>query len=200
MRGKRRIFIGSLLRSAVVVSALLFIVVIVEWTRSYRVAESVEYFWNVRPHSVYQPVLGATTLRLEHSRGRTKLWYVGQVCLPQDLRPNQFGESKHWRYNSYSNGLSPAAIITTPPDGAVLGLNWRTYHRSDTVVRVFWLPDYFFALFLSILPVCSFLNWVRRRRRRRSGRCIQCGYDLRSGHERCPECGGACTTLARQVR
>jgi hypothetical protein len=30
---------------------------------------------------------------------------------------------------------------------------------------------------------------LRRRKRLRSGRCMQCGYDLRASIEKCPECG-----------
>ena len=35
----------------------------------------------------------------------------------------------------------------------------------------------------------SIFRWRRRRRRLRSGLCPACGYDLRGGHTRCPECG-----------
>jgi hypothetical protein len=35
-----------------------------------------------------------------------------------------------------------------------------------------------------------------RRHRLRSGLCVTCGYDLRGGHSRCPECGVAASLLA----
>ncbi len=39
-----------------------------------------------------------------------------------------------------------------------------------------------------LLAVFAAPGWVRRARRRREGKCVGCGYDVR-GVERCPECG-----------
>ena len=46
-----------------------------------------------------------------------------------------------------------------------------------------WLPSLLFGLllWLSYIP--------RRRKRKKLGLCIKCGYDLRASKERCPECG-----------
>jgi hypothetical protein len=56
----------------------------------------------------------------------------------------------------------------------------------------FW----FFAIphWAVALPLAAGAAWGwwasrRRRRREQAGRCLQCGYDLRSSTDLCPECG-----------
>ncbi len=48
-----------------------------------------------------------------------------------------------------------------------------------------WMP---IALF-GFLFWRSFVPLYRRRKRKRLGQCLHCGYDLRASKERCPECG-----------
>jgi len=44
------------------------------------------------------------------------------------------------------------------------------------------------ALLMMIPLRCAAVN-VQRRKRRRSGLCLFCGYDIRASPDRCPECG-----------
>ena len=70
--------------------------------------------------------------------------------------------------------------------------DWLPYYSEDiqpfpywSVGIPLWMPTFLFlAIFwLSLLPL------HRRRKRKKLGLCIKCGYDLRASKERCPECG-----------
>ena len=52
-----------------------------------------------------------------------------------------------------------------------------------------WIPLLVFATLSSYLlrPI------HRRRKRRKLGLCVKCGYDLRASKDRCPECGTVST-------
>ena len=48
-----------------------------------------------------------------------------------------------------------------------------------------WLP----CLLSAATPLYYMTPICRRRKRRKLGLCVACGYDLRGSKERCPECG-----------
>ena len=91
------------------------------------------------------------------------------------------------------------------PDGWVLYgfFGWETVwlpsisSRSTlkTAVIPLWIP----SLFFSGLPVYSICLRLQRAARKRSGRCLTCGYDLQGSSERCPKCAQPFTRETRQA-
>lgn len=81
--------------------------------------------------------------------------------------------------------------------GRIRSLVYFDYdNRAETILAVVnvkrillrfphWCPLLIFA----ILPTVRLLKARRQYRRRKLNLCLSCGYDLRSGHTQCPECG-----------
>ncbi len=102
-----------------------------------------------------------------------------------------------------ANGLlrvSQSMLIYREPDPSWIGLHssgftgfhtsWTpSYNRNSrfgywNLAIPFWIPVSLFSIIL--LP--SLVQSYRRRKRKKLGLCLKCGYDLRGSTKRCPEC------------
>ncbi len=71
-----------------------------------------------------------------------------------------------------------------------MGRGWRPQLKLDSwsfrhVYIPLWIPTVAFLAY----PVYVRTPLHRRRKRRKLGLCLKCGYDLRGSAERCPKCG-----------
>lgn len=72
--------------------------------------------------------------------------------------------------------------------GVVVANNVATSDGTEAIHGIA-MPHWFAALGVLILPAIRALNWLRGRKRVRTGCCTKCGYDLRASPQQCPECG-----------
>ena len=77
-------------------------------------------------------------------------------------------------------------ILTFPTESGDADL--RTYDH------IYSIPLWFPTLLFSAISFWLCVPLHRRRKRKKLGLCVKCGYDLRASKERCPECG---TTMER---
>jgi hypothetical protein len=69
-------------------------------------------------------------------------------------------------------------------------LGFGVVERSGALTtKAVVIPYWFVMLCAALWPGVWVMRWGRRWRWKKSGRCVECGYDLRGGGERCPECG-----------
>ena len=62
---------------------------------------------------------------------------------------------------------------------------WFEYDGFGRLFVPLWMPSGLFA----VLLVLCLLPLGRRRKRKKLGLCVKCGYDLRASKDQCPECG-----------
>jgi hypothetical protein len=102
------------------------------------------------------------------------------------------GHSHRWP-GGFEHFYEPSiAYGTFPDDPLVPRTEFEGYTSSTTI------PHWFIVTITSLLPISLILRCLAAMRRQRlaqrrlrEGRCIACGYDLRGGSSRCPECGTA---------
>ena len=150
------------------------------------VASAFMCLWSGPMRRFDEVVWTGTTYHLDVQSGGARLGVeFGWSDVPRTPRPWT------WSHLKGIDGFSPAY----EPDATVLGLGWRTTSRhsawvggsvtSSVLLVPYWQP----CILAAVLPAWrGAVRWGTRRRRQ-TGRCPACGYDLRASPERCPECG-----------
>jgi hypothetical protein len=97
---------------------------------------------------------------------------------------------------AYADQLRQIGAVPASPQLAEEAATFRELliNSSSHSVLDLGFPHWFLAAIFLILPVASWRKMQRRKRRRRMGQCVGCGYDLRASPDRCPECGLVITT------
>lgn len=181
---KRRLFI--------VVTCLSFVLgvaTVVLWVRSALVAGELNHT------TLDSGDRHATTIGVQ--------WINGHLCLFRQQDDVTFGPSVpfiaagwhlvhigsfqrfppvRWWSTGYSHDRSPVGL-TAFDYGRVTPLNLIEEHW------MFYAAFWEIVILTMVMPAIAIWYSVRRRRRRKLGCCVECGYDLRSTPDRCPECG-----------
>ena len=186
-------------RLLVVSSSLLLLAIVGAWLRSYQlcyVVERSETFRQPASETVPAP-LRVRSLRLYSVRGSLTGFWRHQH--PGGTGPwVSEGPRYDLRYGSL-NQFIPGRGTGTVPDfdrfGFSLWVNRTGPPRRPSepppeasLTVPYWLP----VIVAGTIPSLHAARLLRQRRRERLARrglCRWCGYDLRAGHTRCPECG-----------
>ena len=175
MNRSRRTFAGLL--------GVLLLGLLGFWVRSQRVGDCVIYnSYDASRGQNVQRTLGSWDGRIIFVNSRL---YVGSLS-----RLYWWGENGEpgLRYGKYDP--ADRAVFLGRSKWNRLGFrfenHWYQEGGETLLVVPYWLPVAF------LVTLLYWIVWrpVRvRRRRMRLGLCGNCGYDLRAGGERCPECG-----------
>jgi predicted RNA-binding Zn-ribbon protein involved in translation (DUF1610 family) len=169
-----------------IVSAVLCIVVIVEWVRS---RHHVDLLVIRTPMS---HVVGAAADRGGLLFAQSDLPYTGEEgpdgqdhsVMLASVAPDDptFSQIRDTILDTTAIKFSFLGFKTAAGQTTLTG---TLSPRFSAIV----LPYWFVAILLAILPSgIGRAAWTRRQRRRK-GLCIACGYDIRASSGRCPECG-----------
>jgi hypothetical protein len=196
---KRRLF-----NLAMAASLLLAALCLAGWVRSFWVADTVTYVRADFDADAYRGHVvalycAAGGIMLVHNRSNMPdivYFHEDRLALREHLG---------WNWETSREFSYPLLGPRPPPAGSTAAYRWgfqHTTHRDpgvsptqpgriyETITFPWWLP----TLMFMTIPVPAFIRLAFRRRRRRRGLCLSCGYDLRAtppGEEggRCPECG-----------
>lgn len=171
------------------VGLLLTVVSVAVWAYSVRRVMTVSY---ARPADVKRGALmvGTGVVDCRYSAEWTNRPYPVSIS----VRARGAGWRHHWgpdtrlgRWSYSKPNYDRIGPATSYVGRWGFALRWG---NGDFALRV---PCSYVTLALGLPTAFGLLRgtvlWRRHRRRRRLGLCLGCGYDLRGGRGRCPECG-----------
>ena len=136
---------------------------------------------------------------VDRSVGWVTLWRHGQARLAAGTHGGSVGFS--WERNSFMS-VSPTIVDAGSWHLGPVSV-MRGHERASPQVSGGWVnfDCWFVCAATAVLPALHapmlMIGVYRRRRRRATGRCTGCGYDLRATPDRCPECGTAALAVSR---
>jgi hypothetical protein len=160
-------------------SLVLLLASLAAWIRSYFVCD--QLVWTSKT-----PV----TLAMSYEKGRIDF-------VRGTFEPSVFVETKGPRAVEkpkagweviHVNPYESHAWQVAPPEHEMhlLGAKYRSGNILFAYIQNISLPLWMLVVVFGVWPTV----WlVQQRRRRRSGYCQGCGYDIRATPQRCPECG-----------
>lgn len=190
------------------VSALLLLVVVAGWARSYRATPYVERLQTYAATADGWQLHSAVVVGWPRGRVTVEGW--GEALTPPGVPDGRVPLGSPDYGVAEARAGSPPVTADMPwsrPAAGFLGITFRretvpfqlppagpgvaapTRYTSQWELTV---PSWTLALSLAVLPALAVRAAVRRARRRRrsaTGLCVDCGYDLRGTPGRCPECG-----------
>lgn len=192
-----------LLNLLTVGSLLLCLAVPALWIRSYRKTDGVALFTG--PHSIPDGRVFAPGFQVVSKSGRLLIrrdpWLEIDTA---SWRPRVRGRvwtsagsadwalDRRWTQDVIDYVVREAKGQSVPRISAPGGFAITAFSRSHWSAAV---PLGVPLTIAALLPIARVVGTVGRRRRRR-GRCNDCGYDLRATPERCPECGTAAAVIS----
>jgi hypothetical protein len=192
---KRRLF--NLLAA---VSLVLCVATAVLWVRSHLVCDHLVFLPQAGGTLVSRSLRGELIGQRHHAplnpqqAAMVRTYFsrpaAGLVWAARHTLPGEPGVRFDWEFMGFA-AFSTAGGTPVPnapshavqsPSGQLVMAQWS----AQTEVSI---PHWSLGVLFAVLPSVALCRLRMRRRRRASGRCESCGYDLRATPDRCPECG-----------